>query len=164
MGYNYLLPSPAIKVYAKSTKKTAPILEKYVPIHTVVAGPLHNIIPIHPKKGIYLIGYSDEEEAKQISTISNNTPEHRELFARLVEESLHLKQGSIEFEEIHAKYWPQAMHINHASIPSLSQFLGKLQRPSPLIRVIGEAVDETHGWIGSAIDSMNKVITKEWVE
>jgi hypothetical protein len=163
MGYNYLLPSPTIKVYAKTTKQTAPILEKYVPIHTVVPGPLHNIIPIHPKKGIYLIGYSDEEQAKKISTISNNTPEHCELFSRLVEHSLHLKRGSIEFEEIHAKYWPNAMHINHASIHSLSQFLWKLQRPSPLIRVIGEAVDENHGWIGSAIDSMNKVITKEWV-
>ena len=54
------------------------------------------------------------------------------------------------------------MHTNHASIPSLSQFLYRLQRPFPLIRVIGEAVDETHGWVGSAINSVH-VITKEWV-
>lgn len=164
MGYNYLVQSPAIKVYAKTTKQTTPILEKYVPIHTVVSGPLHNIIPIHPKKGIYLIGYSDEDEAKQISSISTDTPEHCQEFARLVEHALQLKPGSIEFEHIHARYWPHAMHINHASITSLSQFLWKLQRPSPLIRVVGEAVDETHGWIGSAIDSVNKVITKDWVE
>lgn len=163
MGYNYLLESPAIKVYAKATKRSAAILEKYVPIHTIVSGPLHNIIPIHPKKGIYLIGYSDEDEAKQISSISDDTPEHRQQFARLVEHALHLKQGSIVFEKIHSRYWKNAMHVNHASIRSLSTFLYRLQRPFPLIRVVGEAVNDSHGWIGSAIDSVNKVITKEWV-
>jgi Thi4 family len=162
MGYNYLLESPAIKVYAKADKRSADILEKYVPIHTIVSGPLHNIIPIHPQKGIYLICYSDEEEAKLMSQISSDTPEHRYQFARLVEQSLHLKIGSIVFEKIHGRYWSNAMHVNHASIRSLSSFLYKLQRPFPSIRVIGEAVNESHGWIGSAIDSVN-VITKEWV-
>ncbi len=163
MGYNYLLPSPAIKVYAKAAPRSAGILEKYVPIHTIVSGPLHNIIPIHPKKGIYLIGYSDEDEAKTISPISDDTPENCKQFARLVEQALYLKPGTIEFEHIRARYWDYAMHTNHASIPSLSRFLFQLQRPFPLIRVIGEAVDKTHGWVGSAIDSVNNVITKEWV-
>ena len=162
MGYNYLLESPAIKVYAKADKKSAYILEKYVPIHTIVSGPLHNIIPIHPKKGIYLICYSDEDEAKLMSQLSSDTPENRYQFARLIEKSLHLKKGSIVFEQIHGRYWSNAMHVNHASIRSLSTFLYKLQRPFPSIRVIGEAVNEYHGWIGSAIDSVN-VITKEWV-
>jgi len=162
MGYNYLLPSPAIKVYAKATPRSAAILEKYVPVHTIVSGPLHNIIPIHPKKGIYLIGYSDEDKAKSISTMSTDTPEHCHQFARMVEQALHLKHDSIAFEHIHARYWDYAMHTNHASIPSLSRFLYHLQRPFPLVRVIGEAVDRTHGWVGSAIDSVN-VITKEWV-
>ena len=163
MGYNYLLESPVIKVYAKADKRSASILEKNVPVHTIVSGPLHNIIPIHPKKGIYLIGYSDEDEAKLISSISNDTPEHRVQFASLVEQSLHLKKGSIVFEKIHSRYWSNAMHINHASIRSLSKFLYRLQRPYPSIRVIGEAVNESHGWIGSAIDSVD-VITKEWID
>jgi phytoene dehydrogenase-like protein len=163
MGYHYLLESPAIKVYAKADKRSAYILEKYVRVHTIVPGPLHNIMPIHPKKGIYLIAYSDEDKAKMISSISNDTPEHRDQFARLVEQSLHLQKGSIVFEKIHSRYWSNAMHVNHASIHSLSTFLYRLQRPSPFIRVIGEAVNESHGWIGSAIDSVN-VITKEWID
>lgn len=162
MGYNYLSESPAIKVYAKADKRSAYILEKYVPIHTIVSGPLHNIIPINPQKGIYLICYSDEDEAKLMSQLSIDTPDHRYQFARLVEQSLHLKKGSIVFEKIHGRYWSNAMHVNHASIRYLSTFLNKLQHPFPSIRVIGEAVNESHGWIGSAIDSVN-VITKEWV-
>lgn len=164
-GYQYLIPSPSIKIYAKVTPKTASLLKTHVKIHTIVTSPLHNIMPIHPEKRIYLIAYADEEKATFLNNYVDDTIKNRNYLARMMETSLHVPKGSISFEHIHGKYWSSAMHINHTSISSfssISSFLHKLQHPEPMIRVVGEVVGD-HGWIGGAVDTVMKNIVPTWV-
>lgn len=161
-GYQYLVESPSIKIYAKVSKETSNVLHKHVKHHTIVTSPLHNIMPIHPENNIYLIAYADEDKANFLKNYIDDTINNRNYLARMMETSLHVPKGSIAFEHIHGKYWSSGMHINHTSISSISSFLHKLQQPEPMIRVVGEAVGE-HGWIGGAIETVIKNIVPMWV-
>jgi len=162
-NYDYLIPSPSIKVYAKVSKSSISIMKKHVAIHTIVPTVLKNIIPIHKEKGIYVIAYSDEEDAIALSHKTDDTKENRKFYSRLLEQSLQLPNHSITCTRIIGRYWPYAMYTTSPYVKDIPSFLYDLQRPDPMIRVIGEAVGE-HGWVGGAIDTVPKVITTDWLD
>ena len=162
----YIHTSSCTKIFAKVDDSCIELMKNHVPIHTIVDSILHNIMPIDIENGIYLIGYSDEEQADKLSEYVHNSFQHRYTLARLMETSLLLPSHSILITRIVGKYWPCAMHKIDHSIPysEYSQFKHALQCPSPSIRIIGEmtAIDDG-GWIGVAINSAN-VITTQWLD
>jgi hypothetical protein len=161
----YIHTSSSTKIFAKVDDSCIELMKKHVPIHTIVESILHNIMPIDPQNGIYLIGYSDEEQADKLSEYVYNSFQNRYKLARLMETSLLLPLHSLLITRIVGKYWPCAMHNIDYTVPcsDYSQFKHALQCPSRTLRIIGEmtAID-SGGWIGDAINSTD-VITKKWL-
>jgi hypothetical protein len=52
-----------LRLYGKFNKKSAAIMQQYVPNYTIVPGPLQKILPIDASKGVYMIAYSDNANA-----------------------------------------------------------------------------------------------------
>jgi monoamine oxidase len=45
-----------------------------------------------------------------------------------------------------------------------SQFIHKAQIPLPNLLVVGEVVAENQGWTEGALESVEKVVTKKWIQ
>ena len=61
--YHEIQGQPFLRLYGKFGAKSIEIMKQYVSTYTIVPGPLQKIIPIEPNKGIYMIAYSDNENA-----------------------------------------------------------------------------------------------------
>lgn len=58
-----------MRIYAKFSQETSAVLGTKVHGLTVVNGPLQEIIPMDPGKGVYMIAYSDNASAKKLHKI-----------------------------------------------------------------------------------------------
>jgi len=164
--YNQIKGQPFLRLYAKFDKKSTDILKNYVSHYTIVPGPLQKIIPINHNKGIYMIAYSDNDNAVILKDNLKNTPENRELFSELVEKSLgiHEKLHIIAIKDF---YWPIGTHyytpLNNA-YSSRQDFLYKAQHPQKGMLVVGEAFSRYQGWVEGALESVETVLNKKWIE
>lgn len=166
-GQNFL------RVYGKFSKKSIPIMKKYVPGYTIVPGPLQKLIPMNPNDGIYMIAYSDNKYAtflKKKDVLENNE-ENREYFCKLIAKSLGLTQQEADNLHLIAMkdfYWPIGTHycepLNTKEYKNRSTFLHYAQRPMHNMLVVGEVVSNDQGWSEGALDSVEKVVTKEWLK
>ena len=80
--YNDIEGQPFLRLYGKFAKKSIPVMKEYVKEHgiTVVPGPLQKILRINPDNGIYMISYSDNNNALALKEHLANTKENRDLF------------------------------------------------------------------------------------
>jgi len=165
--YQQIHGQPFLRLYGKFNKKSSDIMQQYVPHYTVVPGPLQKIIPIDPEKGVYMIAYSDNENALLLKEHLKDTPENRDLYCKLLEQSLGIPNDSLHLIAIKNFYWPIGTHYYEplkSSFKSRNQFLNEAQHPENGALVVGEAVSRYQGWVEGALESVEAVLTKKWIE
>jgi len=164
--YNEIKGQPFLRIYGKFSTSSKELMKMYVPYQTLVPGPLHKIIPIDLKKGIFMIAYTDNKGALYLKKYLENINENRLFFERLLEQSLGIPNNSLKLLEIKGFYWPIGTHyyIPLINYKSRQMFLEEAQHPDPNILVVGEVVSINQGWTEGALESVNKVLNKKWIK
>ena len=158
--YKQIKGQPFLRLYAKCTPESARLLSQHVKGMTIVGGPLQKILPINPKEGIYMISYSDNTNASNLSYFTTDTANHRRMFSILIEHALQLPSRSIELTHIMGIYWKIGTHYytpNPVKETRL-EFIHKVQRPLQNLFVVGEMVSLNQGWVEGALQSVQEVI------
>jgi hypothetical protein len=163
--YQQIHGQPFLRLYAKFDKKSADIMKKYVTDYTIVPGPLQKIIPMDSDKGVYMIAYSDNNNAIILKDYLKNTPENRDLFCELIEKSLGINE-KLHIIAIKDFYWPIGTHYYEPlkNYDNRDEFVYKAQHPQEGMLVVGEVVSRYQGWTEGALRSVDTVLTKEWVQ
>ena len=166
--YNDVEGQPFLRLYAKFSKKSIPIMKEYVKGYIIVPGPLQKIIPMDPDNGVYMIAYSDNNNAITLKNHLKNTLENRELYEILLEKSLGIPTDSLHIIALKDYYWPIGTHyykpLNKELYRSRDEFIDKAQHPEKGILVVGEAISINQGWTEGALESVKAVLTKKWIE
>jgi len=156
-----------LRLYGKFSKNSIPVLKEYVPGYTIVAGPLQKIIPIDPDNGVYMIAYSDNKNAIYLKKFLENTEKNKDFLCLLLEKSLEIPRGSLKLLDIRDYYWPIGTHY-YSPLSSVfknrNEFLKKVQHPENGMIVVGEVVSDDQGWSEGALRSVEKVLTKKWID
>jgi hypothetical protein len=164
--YQQIHGQPFLRLYGKFNKESALIMKKYVPNYTIVPGPLQKIIPINANKGVYMIAYSDNTNALILKNYLKNTPENRDLYCDLIEESLGIPKGSLKLNAIKDFYWPIGTHYYEplkGNFHDRDDFVNNVQHPEKGMLVVGECVSRYQGWTEGALESVHNVLTKKWI-
>jgi hypothetical protein len=163
--YNHIKPQPFLRLYAKFPKASAEIMRQLVPNYTIVSGPLQKIIPISLDKGVYMIAYSDNNNALLLKDHLENTAKNREFFCDLLTKTLNLPDNTLQITALLNFYWPVGTHYYTPLDHTLrAEFINKAQHPIPNMLVVGEVVAPNQGWTEGALDSVKKVLTKQWIK
>ena len=164
--YQQIHGQPFLRLYAKFNKESAKIMKKYVTSYTIVPGPLQKIIPMDPNKGVYMIAYSDNYNALIQKKYLENTPENRDLYCDLLEESLGITKGQLKITAIKDYYWPIGTHYYEplkGDFKTRNDFIYKAQHPEKGMLVVGEVVSRDQGWTEGALESVKAVLDEKWV-
>jgi hypothetical protein len=120
------------------------------------------------ENGVYMIAYNDNKNTIILKKHLQNTKENRELYEILLEKSLGIPNDSIHIIAIKDFYWPIGTHyykpLNKELYSSRENFIKKAQHPESGILVVGEAVSRNQGWTEGALESVEAVVTKEWIK
>jgi len=165
--YRYIKGQPFLRLYAKFTKKSTEIIQKYVKGSTIVPGPLQRIIPIDHDNGVYMIAYNDNNNALALKEYLKNTKKNRNLYETLLEHSLGIPDNSLHIIAIKDYYWTIGTHYYtplNRDYNSREEFINRAQHPEKGILVVGEAVSRNQGWSEGALESVKAVLTKKWIE
>jgi Flavin containing amine oxidoreductase/NAD(P)-binding Rossmann-like domain len=156
-----------LRLYGKFSKSSAEIMKHYVHGYTIVPGVLKKIITMDADKGVYMIAYTDNKDAKYLKDRLENTPKNREYFCDLLEEALGIPKGVLQLIAIKDFYWPIGTHYYeplHGPFKNRSDFIKKAQNPMPGILVVGEMISINQGWTQGALESVEAVVTKKWID
>jgi len=156
-----------LRVYGKFSKYSSEIMKTAVPVQTIVPGPLHRIIPMNSDKGVYMIAYTDNDGAKKLKDNLENTQKNRDFFCTLLERSLGLPEKSLHLTSILDFYWPIGTHYYEplrGPYKNREQFIKTAQYPMPGMVVVGEMISRKQGWSEGALESVNAVVTKQWID
>ena len=97
-----------------------------------------------------------------------NTSTNRDILCSLIEKSLGIPKNTLKLITIKDYYWPIGTHyytpLNKQKYGSREKFIQEAQNPEPGILVVGEVVSENQGWTEGALESVQKVLTKKWVQ
>ena len=159
--YNQVHGQSFLRVYGKFSK---PIPE--LNMYTIVPGPLKKIIPINSKDGIYMIAYSDNEDADFLNKYSKNNAKNRDFYCNLIQEALGL-DVRLELTEIKAFYWKIGTHYYEPlkkEYKNRLEFIDKAQHPYKNVLVVGEMIAIHQGWSLGALESVNSVVSSEWLK
>ena len=164
--YQQIRGQPFLRVYAKFSKSSIPLMKRYVSTNTIVPGPLHRIIPFEPDTGIYMIAYTDNEGALELKPHLENTPLNREIFCRLLEVSLDIPDNALKITSLLDFYWSVGTHYYtplKGNFKNRAEFIREAQHPTPGMLIVGEMIALNQGWVEGALDSVNKVVTPKWI-
>jgi hypothetical protein len=169
--YRHIKGQPFLIVYAKFDRTSTEIMKKYVETFTVVKGPLQKLIPMDPDKGIYMVAYTDNQHAKSLKSKGAivNTPEVREMYSKWIKHALGIpdKEPPLTITAIRDYYWVDGTHyyspIHRTDYKTRPEFIRKAQHPTPGMVVVGEVVSRHQGWVEGALESVDAVITSEWL-
>ena len=165
--YNQIHGQPFLRLYAKFDKKSSEIMKKYITNYTIVPGPLQKIIPMNADKGVYMIAYSDNDSAKMLHNYLENNTKNRSIFSKLVEKSLGMSETDSILKIIALKdfYWPIGTHYYEPlKNKSRNEFVKEAQNPEKGLCVVGEAVSRYQGWTEGALESVEAVVNKKWIQ
>jgi hypothetical protein len=164
--YQQIHGQPFLRLYAKFDAKSSALLRQYIPNYTIVPGPLQKIIPMNAEKGVYMIAYSDNENAVVLKDHLKNTLENRNLYEKLIEESLGMPMGSLKITALKDFYWPIGTHYYGPlhGFETREEFVEKIQHPMYGMLVVGEAVSTYQGWTEGALESVEAAVTKKWIK
>jgi len=166
--YNDIQGQPFLRLYAKLSKSSIPIMKEYVKGFTFVPGPLQRIIPMDAENGVYMIAYNDNNNTNILKKHLKNTKENRELYEILLEKSFGMPKDSIHIIAIKDYYWPIGTHyykpLNKELYSSRENFINIAQHPENGILVVGEAISRNQGWTEGALESVELVLEKKWIK
>lgn len=165
--YNDIEGQPFLRLYGKFSKQSIPIMKEYIKDYTCLPGPLQKIIPMNPDKGVYMIAYSDNNNAVALKNNLENTEENRYLYCKLLEKSIGIPNDSLHLLAIKDFYWPIGTHyykpLNRTLYEDRDEFINIAQHPEKGILVVGEVVSKNQGWTEGALQSVKSVLTKKWI-
>jgi hypothetical protein len=164
--YQQIHGQPFLRLYGKFDKESAKIMKEYVSNYTIVPGPLQKIIPMDSDKGVYMIAYSDNNNALLLKKYLENTPKNRDLFCELIEKSLGITTGKLHLVSIKDFYWPIGTHYYEplkGNYKDRDDFVYKAQHPKKGLLVVGEVVSRYQGWVEGALESVSSALTKKWI-
>jgi hypothetical protein len=165
--YNDIEGQPFLRLYGKFSKKSISIMKEYVKGYTCLPGPLQKIIPMNPDAGVYMIAYSDNNNALALKNNLKNTEENRNLYCELLEKSLGMPNDSLHLVAIKDFYWPIGTHyykpLNQKLYNDRDEFIDIAQHPENGILVVGEVVSRNQGWTEGALESVKAVISNKWI-
>ena len=165
--YKQIHGQPFLRLYGKFTKPSAEIMKQYVIGYTIVPGPLKKIIPINMDKGVYMIAYTENEDAKYLKDRLVNTQKNRDYFCDLLEEAIGIPEGALNLIAIKDYYWPIGTHYYEPlsnDFKNRKEFIKKAQTPMNGMLVVGEMISMNQGWTQGALESVESVLTKKWVD
>ena len=162
--YQQIHGQPFLRLYAKFDKKSSDIIKNYVSNYTIVPGPLQKIIPMNSDKGIYMIAYSDNNNALILKDHLKNIKENRELFSELIEKSLGINE-KLHINALKDYYWPIGTHYYEPlrNFKNRDDFVYASQHPEKGLLVVGEAVSRYQGWCEGALESVEAVLDRKWI-
>ena len=164
--YQQIHGQPFLRVYGKFSKMSTQIMKEVVTQQTIVPGPLKKIIPMDADKGVYMIAYTDNEDAISLKKNLTNTPDNRNVFCHLLEMALGLPNGLLHLNSITDYYWPIGTHY-YEPLPNTyknrTDFIRKAQHPMHGMLVVGEMVSKNQGWTQGALESVAVTVTKKWI-
>ena len=168
--YRQIHGQPFLIVYAKFDRASTEIMKKYVQTFTVVKGPLQKLIPMDPSKGVYMIAYTDNQHATRLKAKGalENTPAAREMYSKWIKNALGIpdKESPLNITAIRDYYWNDGTHYYAPlgdEFKTRGEFIRKAQHPMKGMIVIGEMVSRHQGWVEGALESVDAVITRDWI-
>jgi hypothetical protein len=165
--YQQIHGQPFLRLYAKFDKRSSEIMKKYVENYTIVPGPLQKIIPININNGVYMIAYSDNQNAIALKYHLTDTLKNRRLYEELIEQSLGIPSNTLKIIAIKDFYWSVGTHYYEplsGTFKNREEFIFKAQHPTEGILVVGEVVSRYQGWVEGALESVESVLNKKWVD
>lgn len=166
--YREIEGQPFLRVYAKFSKQSITYLKEAIHGYTCVTGPLQKIIPMDVDRGVYMIAYCDNASAVGLHPFIENTERNRKYFCELVERAVGIPGGSLDIIAIKSFYWNVGTHyykpLDKDVYKSRSEFIHMAQRPADGILVVGEVVSRKQGWTEGALESVDKVVTRKWLD
>jgi len=156
-----------LRLYGKFSKKSAEIMKQYIKGYTIVQGQLKKIIPIDQDKGVYMIAYTDNKDAKYLKDILKNTERNRGYFCELLEKAIGIPKGVLNLIAIKDYYWPIGTHYYEplrGPFKNREEFIKTAQNPATGMLIVGEMISMNQGWTEGALESVDAVVTKQWIE
>jgi len=168
--YQQIHGQPFLLVYAKFDRASTEIMKKYVQAFTVVKGPLQKLIPMDPSKGVYMVAYTDNQHATRLKAKGalENTPEAREMYSKWIKHALGIpdKELPLNITAIRDYYWNDGTHYYAPlgdEFKTRPDFIRKAQNPMKGMVIVGEMVSRHQGWVEGALESVDAVITRDWM-
>lgn len=181
--YQQIHGQPFLLVYAKFDRASTEIMKKYVTAFTPLTGPLQKIIPMDPSKGVYMISYTDNAHATALKAKGalENTRKNCEMYSKWLADALGIPQRNGDDDDdaaltiiaIRDYYWPVGTHYyaplsrggggGGGEFKSRVDFINKAQHPEKGMVLVGEMTSRHQGWVEGALESVDKVITRDWV-
>lgn len=155
--YKKIQGQPFMRLYAEVAKCSREAMRIAVAGLTIVPQPLQEIIPFDHDKGIYMIGYADNESA----IILEKYKDEKEALTELVQEALGLPKDSVKILNVQSHFWKIGTHYYDtlpAKYDDRNEFLHEAQRPYPNIFVVGEVVAINQGWVEGALQSVRAIM------
>jgi hypothetical protein len=150
-----------LRLYGKFSAKSIPIMREAVKSYIIVTGVIQKIIPMNTDKGIYMISYCDNSNAKLLKNRLENNEKNREYYCRKIETAVNIKKGSLELLGIRGFYWDIGTHyykpLDQSKYRTRKQFIKEAQHPEDNIYVVGEVVSRKQGWSEGALESVEAV-------
>ena len=164
--YNQIKGQPFLRLYAKFSKDSIPYLQQVIKGVTVIPGPMQKVIPMNPEKGVYMIIYSDNDDANYFKKYFKNNEKNRNYLKNMMEKSLEL-EGKLDILSIEAFYWKNGTHYYaplQSKFKNREEFIDKAQHPQKNMLVVGELISQNQGWVEGALESVKKTLTKQWLQ
>lgn len=164
--YHNIKGQPFLRLYAKFSKDSIPLLKEKIQGVLVVKGPIQKIIPMDADSGVYMIVYSDNADADFFKKYFKNNTKNRTAMTKILEKALNI-DNKLHIENIKDFYWKNGTHYYAPLTSDFSnrqEFIKKAQHPSRNILVVGEVISLHQGWVEGALESVNSTLTKKWLE
>jgi hypothetical protein len=167
--YQQIHGQPFLIVYAKFDRASAEIMKKHVTAFTPLTGPLQKIIPMDSSKGVYMIAYTDNAHATTMKAKGalENTRKNCEMYSKWVTDALGIpKDTRLTIIAITDYYWSVGTHYYAPlsdEFKTRGEFIRKAQHPMKWMVVVGEMVSRDQGWVEGALESVDAVVTRDWV-
>jgi len=110
-----------------------------------------------------MIAYSDNDHTKLLLPYLQNNKKNRTYLEGLIKEALGI---DIHLVSIMSIYWDIGTHYYTplSVFDRREDFINQAQRPEKNIRVVGEMVSRSQGWVEGALSSVKKVMKKGWMD
>ena len=166
--YRHIRAQPFLRIYGKFAPASIPVMAgalQRARAHTVVLpGPLHKLIAMNEKTGVYMVAYTDNMGALQLKKFRKNTAGNRAVLCRLLEAALGVPAHALSLEAIRGFYWPEGTHY-YTPLPlplrrrkiKRRDFIYAAQRPRRNLFVVGEMISRQQGWVEGALESVEKI-------
>jgi len=161
--YKEIHGQPFLRIYGKFTKPSAAIMAQYVPTQTVVQGPIHKIIPMNPKNGVFMVVYSDNAGATLLNKYHENTAKNRNILCRYLERALGIPGNTLTMTDMRDFYWKIGTHYYapmNGRYRNRAEFIRQAQMPFPDVFVVGEMISRDQGWVRGCLDSVDKILPR----